>query len=78
MRIAVVHQLTGKKVWGDKSERPVIKIRYSHFVPFAAGQLSPLRPFRQTQFLRNGIYEAAVGDLTLPARCGHSRQKKSI
>jgi hypothetical protein len=35
MRIAAVHQFTGKKILGDKSERQLLENRYSHFVPYA-------------------------------------------
>jgi len=33
MRIAAVHQFTGKKILGDKSERQHIENRYSPNVP---------------------------------------------
>ena len=66
----------------DHRQLPGIGIQWQQFggeilgiseysVPIPAGQVSSERLARKISFLRTGIYEAAVGDLTQPARCGH-------
>ncbi len=70
MRIAAVHQITGNKCCGGKSERQLNKIA-TH----------PKCPFRPSRFLQSGrsaepgffeleLSEAVACDLTQPARSG--------